>query len=58
MKKKTANVMKGLGIAMAVGSVVAGTAANMNTNGRNTKRTMKRAANTVASFVDNVSSMM
>ena len=30
MKKKTVNMMKGLGVAMAVGSMVAGTVATMN----------------------------
>lgn len=58
MKNKTANVMKGVGIAMAVGSMVAGTVATMNSNSTKTKKTMKRAANSVANFVDNVTSMM
>lgn len=57
MKKQTVNVMKGLGIAMAVGSMVAGTVATMN-GGNKTKKTMKKAANSVANFVDNVSAMM
>ena len=55
MKKKTVNMMKGLGVAMAVGSMVAGTVATMNSN---SAKTMKKAVNSVANFVDNVSSMM
>ena len=50
MKKKTVNMMKGLGVAMAVGS--------MNSNSAKTQKTMKKAVNSVANFVDNVSSMM
>ena len=54
MKKKTVNMMKGLG----VGSMVAGTVATMNSNSAKTQKTMKKAVNSVANFVDNVSSMM
>ena len=32
MKKKTQNIMKGLGVAMAVGSVIAGASATMGSN--------------------------
>ena len=53
MKKKTVNMMKGLGVAM-----VAGTVATMNSNSAKTQKTMKKAVNSVANFVDNVSSMM
>ena len=56
MKKKTVNMMKG--VAMAVGSMVAGTVATMNSNSAKTQKTMKKAVNSVANFVDNVSSMM
>lgn len=42
MKKKTVNMMKGLGVAMAVGSMVAGTVATMNSNSAKTQKTMKR----------------
>lgn len=58
MKKKTVNMMKGLGVAMAVGSMVAGTVATMNSNSAKTQKTMKKAVNSVVNFVDNVSSMM
>ena len=54
MKKKTVNMMKGLGVAMAVGSMVAGTVATMNSNSAKTQKTMKKAVNSVANFVDNV----
>ena len=43
MKKKTVNMMKGLGVAMAVGSMVAGTVATMNSNSAKTQKTMKKA---------------
>ena len=46
MKKKTVNMMKGLGVA------------TMNSNSAKTQKTMKKAVNSVANFVDNVSSMM
>ena len=52
MKKKTVNMMKGLGVAMAVGSMVAGTVATMNSNSAKTQKTMKKAVNSVANFVD------
>ncbi len=55
MKKKTENIMKGLGAAMAVGSVVAGAAATMGSNSAKTKRTMKKAVDKVSNFVDTVS---
>ncbi len=42
MKKKTVNMMKGLGVAMAVGSMVAGTVATMNSNSAKTQKTMKK----------------
>ncbi len=48
MKKKTVNMMKGLGVAMAVGSMVAGTVATMNSNSAKTQKTMKKAVNSVA----------
>lgn len=58
MKKKTANVMKGLGVAMAVGSVIAATSATMGTNSMSTKKTMKKAVNKVSDFVDTVAAIM
>lgn len=58
MKKKTENIMKGLGAAMAVGSVVAGAAATMGKGNAKTKRTMKKAVDKVSTFVDTMSDMM
>lgn len=58
MKKKTANIMKGIGIAMAVGSVVAGASASMGMSSPKTKKTMKKAVDKVADFVDTVNSVM
>ena len=58
MKKKTQNIMKGLGVAMAVGSVIAGATASMGSNGKKTKKTMQKAVNSVSHFVDTVSGMM
>ena len=58
MKKKTANVIKGIGVAMAVGSVVAAASASMGTNSASTKKAMQKAVNRVSDFVDTVSSMM
>ena len=58
MKKKTANVIKGIGVAMAVGSVVAAASASMGTNSTSTKKAMQKAVNKVSDFVDTVSSMM
>lgn len=58
MKKKTANMMKGLGIAMAVGSVVATAGASMNQSGMMNKRTVKKAVNKVTDFVNGVSTMI
>ncbi len=58
MKKKTENIMKGLGVAMAVGSVIAGASATMGSNSAKTKKTMKKAVNKVSDFVDTVSDMM
>lgn len=58
MKRKTAKVMKGLGVAMAVGSVVATASASMNQNGMMNKKTMQKAVNKVTDFVNGVSTMM
>lgn len=58
MKKKTVNTMKGLGMAMAVGSVIAGTVATMNSPSAKTQKTMKKAAQSVAGFVDNLSAIL
>lgn len=58
MKKKTQNIMKGIGVAMAVGSVIAGATASMGSNSKKTKKAMQKAVNTVSGFVDSVSSMM
>lgn len=58
MKKKTANMMKGLGIAMAVGSVVATASASMNQSGMMNKKTVQKAVNKVTDFVNGVSTMM
>ena len=58
MKKKTANVIKGIGVAMAVGSVVAAESDYMGTNSASTKKAMQKAVSRVSDFVDTVSSMM
>ncbi len=58
MKKKTQNIMKGLGVAMAVGSVIAGASATMGSNSKKAKKTMQKAVNSVSNFVDTVSGMM
>lgn len=58
MKKKTQNIVKGIGVAMAVGSVVAGAASTMGSNSRKAKRTMQKAVDSVSHFVDTVSAMM
>ncbi len=57
MKKKTANI-KGVGVAMAVGSAVAAASASMGQNSKSTKKTMQKAVNKVSDFVDTVSSLM
>lgn len=58
MKKKTANVIKSLGVVMAVGSVVAAATASMGQNSGSAKKTMQKAVNKVSDFVDTVSAMM
>ncbi|MFR6065782.1 MAG: hypothetical protein ACLUH5_07055 [Eubacterium sp.] len=58
MKKKTENILKGVGVAMAIGSVIAGASASMGSNSKKTKRTMQKAVNTVSNFVDTVADMM
>ena len=58
MKKKTADIMKGMGVAMAMGSVIAGAAATMGPNSNKTKKNMKKAVEKVTDFVDSVSAMM
>ncbi len=58
MKKKTADIMKGMGVAMAMGSVIAGAAATMGTNSNKTKKNMKKAVEKVTDFVDSVSAIM
>lgn len=52
--------MKGLGVAMAVGSAVAAASATMGTNKHNQgmKKNATKAVQAVEHFVDNVSSMM
>ncbi|MCD7723344.1 MAG: hypothetical protein LUH82_05285 [Clostridiales bacterium] len=57
MKKKTTNIVKGVGTAMAVGSVVAAASLAMSSGG-NAKKTMKKAAGKVGDFVDMVCEMM
>ena len=52
MKKKTANIIKGVGVAMAVGSAVAAASATMGTNSKSTKKTMQKAVTKVSDFVD------
>lgn len=56
MNKKTSNIMKGVGVAMAVGSVVATATSTMGQNSFLTKKKMKKAVNKVTDFVDTVSS--
>ncbi len=58
MKKKTVNIIKGVGVAMAVGSAVAAASASMGQNSKNTRKTMQKAVNKVSDFVDTVSSLM
>ena len=58
MKKKTANIIKGVGVAMAVGSAVAEASASMGQNSKKKKKTMQKAVNKVSDFVDTVSSLM
>lgn len=58
MKKKTASIMKGIGVAMAVGSVIAGAGASMGMGSQKTKKTMKKAVDKVADLVDTVSAVM
>ena len=57
MKKKTVNIMKGLGVAMAVGSVMAAAGASMGEH-KSAKKTMQKAVNKVSDFVDTVASVM
>ncbi len=58
MNKKTANIMKGVGVAMAVGSVVATASSTMGQKSIMNKKTVKKAVNKVSDFVDTVSSIM
>ena len=63
MKRKTENMIKGLGVAMAgrrgaVGSVIAGATATMGSNSKKTKKAMQKAVNKVSDFADTVSSFM
>lgn len=58
MKKKTENIIKGLGVTMAVGSVIAGACASMGINNNKTKKSMMKAVNKVTDFVDTVSTLM
>ena len=58
MKKKTENLPKGLGVAMAVGSVIASASATMGSSSSKTKKNMKKAVGKVSDFVDTVSTMM
>ena len=57
-EKKTENIIKGLGVAMAVGSVIASASATMGTSSSKTKKNMKKAVGKVSDFVDTVSTMM
>lgn len=41
MKRKTENMIKGLGVAMAVGSVIAGATATMGSNSKKRKKPCK-----------------
>lgn len=58
MKRKTENMIKGLGVAMAAGSVIAGATATMGSNSKKTKRAMQKAVNKVSDFAENVSAFM
>ena len=58
MKRKTENMIKGLGVAMAVGSVIAGATATMGSNSKKTNTAMQKAVNKVSDFADTVSSFM
>lgn len=58
MKRKTENMIKGLGVAMAVGSVIAGATATMGSNSKKAKKAMQKAVNKVSDFADTVSSFM
>lgn len=58
MNKKQQKIMRGVGIAMAVGSVVAASASAMSSPSNKTKKAVKKAANTAMQIVDSVSSMM
>ena len=58
MKRKTENMIKGLGVAMAVGSVIAGATATMGSNSKKPKKAMQKAVNKVSDFADTVSSFM
>lgn len=57
MKKKTTNIVKSVGAAMAVGSIMAAASVAMG-QGNTAKKTMKKAAGKVSDFVDMVCEMM
>ena len=44
MKRKTENMIKGLGVAMAVGSVIAGATATMGSNRQKTKKSHAKSS--------------
>ena len=59
MKNNTKKVMQGVGVAMAVGSVVAAASASMAGNRKtDMKKTAKKAMNAVNSFAQDVQSIM
>lgn len=58
MNKKQQKIMRGVGIAMAVGSVVAASASAMGKPSSKTKKAVKKAADTAMQIVDSVSAMM
>ncbi|MCC8023629.1 MAG: hypothetical protein LIO46_07650 [Clostridiales bacterium] len=58
MKKNTRRMMQGLGVAMTVGGVAAAATSMMGTNKKTYRKNAVKAADTVASFMDNMQSMM
>lgn len=58
MKKKTEKIMRGLGIAMAVGSVAATAGAAMSQGSAMNKKSVQKAVNKVTDFVSGISQMM
>ena len=58
MSKKQEKIMRGVGVAMAVGSVIAASASAMGNADGKTKKAVKKAANNFAQFVSDVTSFM